>query len=276
MSANRHFTERKVNNAKKVEPFVPIAVPKRDHRQMKVENMTTETTSRNKEIEIYIDNDGEDKDRDCLKKLFKKIHNLTDELAESQRQRTRLELELNHVNRKDFSCKDHEKIINKLEGDIYKLQMENDILKKKSKMYDDMIPKQRQLVVERPVEVKVEVPKYIPGPERIVEKIVEIPKYVEIEKKIPEVIVKEIKIPEIVQKQVFVDKPIYKDPIIIDKPVYVDKPIYVDRPVEVEKKVEVQVPVEIEVPVYIDRPIMDEEWLRKFHELEDELGSMMN
>jgi len=30
------------------------------------------------------------------------------------------------------------------------------------------------------------------------------------------------------------------------------------------------------VPIYIDRPIVDEEWLRKFNDLEDELGSMMN
>jgi len=40
-------------------------------------------------------------------------------------------------------------------------------------------------VVEKPYEVKVEVPKYITGPERIVEKIVEVPKYIEVEKKIP-------------------------------------------------------------------------------------------
>lgn len=43
-----------------------------------------------------------------------------------------------------------------------------------------------------------------------------------------------------------------------------------------EKKVEVEVPVEIEVPVYIDRPMVDEEWLRRFHDIEDELGEMMN
>jgi hypothetical protein len=57
--------------------------------------------------------------------------------------------------------------------------------------------------------------------------------------------------------------------------VFVEKPIYVDRPVEVEKRVEVEVPVEIEVPVYIDRPVVDEEWIRKFQDLEDELGIMM-
>ena len=31
---------------------------------------------------------------------------------------------------------EHEKMINKLDGDKYKLQMENDILKRKGKMYD--------------------------------------------------------------------------------------------------------------------------------------------
>jgi hypothetical protein len=45
--------------------------------------------------------------------------------------------------------------------------------------------------------------------------------------------------------------------------------------VEVEKKVSVEVPVEVEVPVYIERPIIDEEWIRRFQELEDELGGMM-
>ena len=50
--------------------------------------------------------------------------------------------------------------------------MENDILKKKAKLYDQTVPKERDLVLEKPVEVRVEVPKYIPGPERIVEKIV--------------------------------------------------------------------------------------------------------
>ena len=48
-----------------------------------------------------------------------------------------------------------------------------------------MVPKEKELVIERPVEVRVEIPKYIPGPERVVEKIVEVPKYIEIEKRIP-------------------------------------------------------------------------------------------
>ena len=80
---------------------------------------------------------------------------------------------------------------------------------------------------------------------------------------------------KIVEKPIYIDKPIYKDPIIIDKPVYVDKPVYIDRNVEVEKRVEVEVPFEVEVPVYIDRPVIDEEWVRRFQELEEELGGMM-
>lgn len=62
-----------------------------------------------------------------------------------------MQLELEHMGRKDVSCKEHEKIINRLEGDIYKLQMENDILKKKARLYDETVPKERELVVEKPV-----------------------------------------------------------------------------------------------------------------------------
>jgi hypothetical protein len=36
------------------------------------------------------------------------------------------------------------------------------------------------VIVEKPVEVIVEVPRNVPGPERIVEKIVEVPKYIEV------------------------------------------------------------------------------------------------
>lgn len=103
LSMNKQFTERK-GNLKKVEPFIPIAVPKRQQNKFKVETQTTESTSRNKEIEIFLDNnDGED--RECLKKLFKKIHNLTDQLADSEKQRVRMQLELEHLGRKDVSCK---------------------------------------------------------------------------------------------------------------------------------------------------------------------------
>jgi len=81
MSANRTFTDRRATSIKKVEPFVPIQVPTRDRNRFKLESSTMETTVRNKEIEIIIDEDKDDKE--CLKKLFKKIHNLTEELAES-------------------------------------------------------------------------------------------------------------------------------------------------------------------------------------------------
>ena len=53
--------------------------------------------------------------------MFKKVHSLTEELAESERERHRLQLELDHANRKDITCKEHERIINKLEGEKYKL-----------------------------------------------------------------------------------------------------------------------------------------------------------
>lgn len=97
-------------------------------------------------------------------------------------------------------------------------------------------------MVEKPVEVKVEVPRYIPGPE----KIVEVVKHVESEADKEELVklkrkvsyleeqlererkqtrrVSEMNVPEIVEK-----------PVYLEKPVYVDRPIYVDRPYEVTK-----------------------------------------
>lgn len=33
--------------------------------------------------------------------------------------------------------------------------------------------------------------------------------------------------------------------------------------------------VPVEVPVYVDRPMIDEDWLRRYQELEEELGGMM-
>jgi diacylglycerol kinase family enzyme len=145
MSAHKMFSERKVSNVRKAEPFVPLAVAKREPQRYKIDTMTTEATSRNKEIEIFIDNDGED--RDCLKKLFKKIHLLTDQLADSERERVRMQLELEHLGRRDVTCKEHEKIINRLDGDLYKMKMENDILRKKSRLYDEMVPKEKDLVI---------------------------------------------------------------------------------------------------------------------------------
>jgi hypothetical protein len=45
------------------------------------------------------------------------------------------------------TCKEHEKIINRLDGDLYKMKMENDILRKKSRLYDEMVPKEKDLVI---------------------------------------------------------------------------------------------------------------------------------
>ncbi len=112
MSAQRYNPERKFSNIKKVQPFVPISVASREKKMYRFDTPPTESTSRNKQIEIIIDEDGTDKD--CIKKLFKKIHSLTEQLAESQKERVRLQLELDHLSRRDFSCKDHEKSINKL------------------------------------------------------------------------------------------------------------------------------------------------------------------
>ena len=66
-----------------VDPFVPVNIPQREKK-----NLTDLETSApqpekcgNKEILIHIDKD--DKNKECLKKLFKKVHKLTDDLAAS-------------------------------------------------------------------------------------------------------------------------------------------------------------------------------------------------
>lgn len=41
MSVNRQLTDRKSPNLKKVEPFIPIEVPKRSKNSYKVETVTT-------------------------------------------------------------------------------------------------------------------------------------------------------------------------------------------------------------------------------------------
>lgn len=61
---------------RKVEPWVPISVPPRE-RKVDIENLPTNTPQEsqgNKEIEIQIEKD--DKNKDCLKKLFKKLKKL--------------------------------------------------------------------------------------------------------------------------------------------------------------------------------------------------------
>ena len=59
-----------------MEPWVPITVPTRD-KKIDIENLPTNAPSPsigNKEIEIQIEKD--DKSKDCLKKLFKKVKKL--------------------------------------------------------------------------------------------------------------------------------------------------------------------------------------------------------
>lgn len=70
---------------------MPIQVPTRDRNKLKMETTTLETTRRTKDIEIVIDRD-DSKDKECLKKLFKKINTLTEELANSEKERIRLDL----------------------------------------------------------------------------------------------------------------------------------------------------------------------------------------
>lgn len=84
---------------------MPIVVPTRDRHKLKLESTMETNTTRNKEIEIILDDDSQD--RECLKKLFKKIHALEAELAESERERVRMGLELDHISKRDISCREH-------------------------------------------------------------------------------------------------------------------------------------------------------------------------
>jgi hypothetical protein len=64
---------------RKVEPWAPITVPPREKR-VDIENLPSNAPQQtgNKEIEIQIEKD--DKNKDCLKKLFKKMKKLEEEL----------------------------------------------------------------------------------------------------------------------------------------------------------------------------------------------------
>lgn len=73
---------------KQVEEFKPIEVPTRKSTLLAAEHVVV--PPRTKEIEVRIEKD--DKDRDCIKKLFKKINKLSDELAASERERAKLQL----------------------------------------------------------------------------------------------------------------------------------------------------------------------------------------
>lgn len=64
---------------REVEPFVPIQIPPMNKRNS-LNNLivpTPDTSRSNREIEIKIERD-DSKDKECLKKLFKKIHKLTE------------------------------------------------------------------------------------------------------------------------------------------------------------------------------------------------------
>ena len=76
----------------------------------------------NKEIEIKIEKDDK-KDKDCLKKLFKKIHKLTDDLNAAQKENMQMRVELDNLKNVSKTCNDHERIITRLEGDKYKLEV---------------------------------------------------------------------------------------------------------------------------------------------------------
>lgn len=78
---------------KKVEPWVPVNIPPRE-KKIDVESLNVPVSQKtgDKEIEIQIEKD--DKNKDCLKKLFKKVKKLEDDLKESEKERVRLNLEL--------------------------------------------------------------------------------------------------------------------------------------------------------------------------------------
>ena len=88
MKSNVSF---QVTARKKVEPWVPVNVPTRD-KKIDIEsiNVPTQQANRDKEIEIQIEKD--DKNKDCLKKLFKKVKKLEEDLKESEKERVRLNL----------------------------------------------------------------------------------------------------------------------------------------------------------------------------------------
>jgi hypothetical protein len=117
-SASTQRTLKNSSSLKRVEPFVPITVPTRDRNKLQLESTMETSRSRNKEIEIVLEGEG---DQECLKKLFRKVHALTAELAESERERVRMSLELAHLGKRDLSCQEHEKTIQRLEGEKYRL-----------------------------------------------------------------------------------------------------------------------------------------------------------
>lgn len=182
---------------RKVEPWVPITVPTREKKADFEQSLPTAPTQPQKEIEIQIERD--DKGKECLKKLFKKVRKLEEELKESEKERVRMGLELENYKGRSKTCNEHDKIIAKLEAEKYRIEVDADMLAKLLKEREEEITKLSQrvpreiikeVIVEKPVEVIVEVPRMVPGPERVVEKIVEVPKYIEVEKRVPFEVIK--------------------------------------------------------------------------------------
>lgn len=119
--------------------------------------------------------------------MFKKIHKLTEELAGAQKENMQMKIELENYKNMEKTNGNYDKIINKLEGDKYKLEVDLNLVKRLLAEKENEIKRLsthttkeiiKEVIIEKPVEVQIEVPKHIPGPERIVEKIVEIPKYI--------------------------------------------------------------------------------------------------
>lgn len=150
---------------KKVEPWQPVSVPVRD-KKIDVENISLNTAPTqgggHKEIDIQIEKD--DRDKECLKKLFKKVRRLEEELKESEKERVRLNLELEAYAGRTRVSHDQEKLITKLEGDNYRLEVDLGMVRKLLKEREDEItklnsraPKEvvKEVIVEKPVEVQI-------------------------------------------------------------------------------------------------------------------------
>lgn len=86
---------RMSSKLKLVEAFEPIEIPLRERKMDLNMEPVVQCKPVTKEIQINIEKEEEDnKSKDCLKKLFKKINKLTEELNSSERDRERLKLEL--------------------------------------------------------------------------------------------------------------------------------------------------------------------------------------
>lgn len=114
--------KNKVKSVKSVEPFVPIQIPKSPPSgAIKSPRKYLEPAKQaNREIEIHIEKDNKG-DKECLKKLFKKIHKLTDDLKQSERMRNKLEVQLKNLSQIQGFNRNLEKDFLKMEAENYKL-----------------------------------------------------------------------------------------------------------------------------------------------------------